>query len=424
MAQSPPVNVLPAINRSPSIFFRALGGKMIELLTLATLGPVVSSMADLVGAVFGPSTKARGVLIELDAQNRFEQANANRRHQELMLLDRLADKEAQRRQMLLSAQAALIRDRNAAADCPTGRPGRIRESLPHGLAPCVIVSPNSRIDRDDPFSIASDISDIIRQIDTSGQMVHVVSGGFVRDRNGVREIDGEVGAAEIARNEFRPRPSIIIRFERSSAGTTAHALISDMVRTTDNQTSFETPVARLTGDDLEFAALPGSDSDSGFDLEWVRRPAAVPGATPQTAFATAIAIFALTISSVYWRLQGVRWKFERTQAHPINRMRGAANEIVGAGGVPVRDERLLHELTELRAVFGDVELVELASAGTVAVYVALAGRAVTFVIEDDYPNMPPGILLRQDDGRSEQIRLDSSQWSPSRSLLDLAEAFA
>jgi hypothetical protein len=309
---------------------------------------------------------------------------------------------------------------------PLGQPGKLRELLPGGVAPCLLVSPTYRADPAEPMRIADVVADVVGQIDGSGQLLRVVTGAFAHDDNRPREIDGNVGAAEIALFEFNPRPSMIVRFEGTRAALTAHARITHVIRTVDDEALLETPVARLAGDALEFAAWRDPEVEPDAHLTWERESLSdSEGWDPMTAFGTAIALFAVSISSVYWRLQGVRWRIAVPSLAPLNEMFKAAAELVPAtqAGSDLT-ERLNQELAELTAAHVNVEVLDLNDEDSVGVCVPRPPRAVTFVVGRDYPTEPPRVLVTEADGTIQEVRLDSSQWEPSRSMTDLLEAFA
>jgi hypothetical protein len=302
---------------------------------------------------------------------------------------------------------------------PLGTPGRLRRHAENRMAPRLLVSP---VDAGGTAAdaVAHAVSDGVREVDGSGKFIQVLTGAFVRDRGSLREIDGLVGATEVAQREFHPGASIIVYFEAAGNVLVANALLSNVIRTRDGHRAVNMPLARLSPDTLKFAywTSPGSQ---GSDLHWASQPLRT-GEEPHEALGSAIAAFALAITAVYWELRGVRWRFGSAAFSPLHEPLGglAGHDRPDAPGVP--SERLDQELAGLVAAGLEAEIIDSAGDGELAFYVPLGARSALLTVGPGYPQEPPEVLVRGADGQVEALRVEPSHWQPSQSLAELVEA--
>jgi hypothetical protein len=398
-----------------------------ELVTAALVGRLATSATTLTTTLLGPGIQSRAIRRTITAQERASAAALDRRRQEIEAEQVAAESGVIRRRQQIEIDLIHHREVSMDARYALGQPGRLRALPPNGVAPCLLVSPTKRLDPLTPLTIADIVSDVVQRVDSSGHLVRPVTGAFAWDEGRPREIEGNVAAAEVALLEFSPRPSIIVHFGGAGEALTAHAHISHVVRTTENEPTFDTPVARLVRNQLEFAIWRMPGEAPGPDLEWRRQEVDAPDADPYVAFGTAIALSALAICLVYWGLQGVRWRLDRPSLEPLNEMFDAAAQLVTSNEGRIIDdvtlsERMCQELAELTASHTGVDVFDWEGDETIGVYVPRPPRAITFVVPRDYPTSPPEILMRDGQGAITEIRLESSQWNPSCSLIELLEA--
>lgn len=375
---------------------------------------LVGQVADSATALLGPGIKSRAERRVILAQDEADAATLQRRLLEIA--------EAQRaREADLDRSLHEFRERSRDARYPLGQPGRLRGLLKAGMVPNLLVSPVDLGNGVDPLTVARHVQDAVNQVDASAQMVRVLTGAFAYDDGKPREIEGNISAAEVARTEFSPHPAILVHFGRAGGTLTAYASVSDFFCTAEGDSAFETPVARISGDGIEYAVWRDPTS-SDVHLEWVATE--VSGAAAEEALGTAITLFALSISSVYWRTHGVRWSIKSTELGALSDIIEHAAENAPAIDTPsvTRSERLELELAELAARDHDVDVVGDAGEGTVVVYVAIPPRSVAFFLGEDFPSAPPAIYVQDAGDEIRPIALDDGQWEPSHSLTELLEA--
>ena len=307
---------------------------------------------------------------------------------------------------------------------PFGSSGRLRQRCRPGLAPSLLVSPVAWEDADSEL-IGHTVSDHISDLDPTGAFLQVVSGGFVRDGHRLRVIDGGVRAAEIAELEFSPAPSLIVYFERSAEAVSAKMLLTHMIPTSDGEPSLTMPLARLTADGLHFAELnePGLYDR---DIEWTFMPVESSHHAGVASMGWAIAGFAAAVTSLYWQLQGVRWRVRDSVV--VGETPPALTSLLDdhAIGEPAAEltfaERLEHELAALVSANLSPEVCDMPDNDGVGLLLEIDDAMVWFAIDRGYPKSPPRIFRRDTDGCVEQIALHPSQWEPSQSIAELASA--
>jgi hypothetical protein len=186
---------------------------------------------------------------------------------------------------------------------------------------------------------------------------------------------------------------------------------------------FESPVARLwQSGSLEFA-IWDDPAQNGPNLSWIRLDG-LHGSREQN-FGTSIALFAITLSTIYWRLHGVRWSAVTPALASIGRLFDQANRRISRTATDdlTRSERLEKELTELTATHYELQVVEdIATDGTVAVFVFLSDRSLAFFLGSNFPCEAPQIMLRRDGVEACPVALAPGHWNPSHSLAQLVEA--
>ncbi len=332
----------------------------------------------------------------------------------------------ERRRQELALEVQSQRSKELARAYPLGSPGRLRMSLPRGLAPRLLVSPVHYGDAP-AYTVPNTVSDHVRRVDKTGKFLQVVSGAFVRDDGRLRELEGAVQASEIADCEFSPSPSVVVYFEQSAEALTVAALLTHVIHTLDGSSSVVMPLARLTQEQLEYASWRRLGT-SEVDLEWLTRRMDRDGAGRTleilAQLGADIATFTLAITSLYWALQGVRWRVPASEST----LAGAVPQMLVHGDVSVTSgalaERVEQELAGLIAAGIEVEVCDLPDDERGFGILAPLGsypRSVFFIVRLDYPRSPPELLLRQESGDIARIQLDNAQWEPARSLASLIE---
>lgn len=327
----------------------------------------------------------------------------------------------EQRQRQLELELRAERALGTARSYPLGTPGRLRPFVRDGVAPCLLVSPVAWGGAS-PETVASTVAYRVREVDPNGRFLQVLTGGFVRGDDGMRSIDGEIGAVEVAEFEFSPGPSLVVYFERAADALIANALLTNVLRTVDGDGALTMPLARLADGGLECAVWrePGAGAR---DVEWVRHPVDESGdgeSKALAALASAVASFGVAITAVYWEMQGVRWRVPekaRTRS-PVAGLLELEPSVERGGG---RAERLEQELAGLIAAGLAPEVCDLNGDG-LGIYVPLERGSAFFEIGPDYPRQPPEVLVRTADGCVERVALAVSHWEPAQSIVDLVKA--
>ena len=334
---------------------------------------------------------------------------------------RASAEELEHRRRALALELEEGRTRAVASRYPLGLPGRLRGVLGDGIAPCLLVSPvvvgGAAADAV-PYTVA----DRIRDLDPSGKLLQVFTGAFVRDADQLRTIEGVVGADEIVKQEFTPGPAIVVYFETSADAITAIALVSNVVRTIDGKQSITMRLARISGDRLAIARWSGPGEDT-VDLEWLEREGSSTSLESLHELSSAIAAFAVAIASVYWRLQGVRWRLPDHQDDIVRALPQVIDESASRPLDVGADERLEQELANLVAAGDDPEIVHMPEQNDVGIYLrAATGGSILMTVASDFPSGPPQLLADFGDGAVREIVLKAEQWEPCQSLVSLAKA--
>jgi hypothetical protein len=353
------------------------------------------------------------------------EARAQRRSNETALAHRITELQLER-------EAARIAERER--DYSLGYSGRLRQHRRPGLAPCLLVSPNEWETGSVSDVVANTVSDRLGAVDPQGMFLQVITGGFSRDGQRLRTIGGAVRAAELADQEFSPGPSMVVYFEGSADALFAKMLLTHVLPTINGDSSLTMPLARLAGDGLHFAMWHKIGVGDA-DVEWVFKRTGTTQSSRASALGSAIAAFAVAVTSVYWQLQGVRWRLADPVAPSVAAERGYAG-LLDSSPVVSEDaheqaafterlelftERLEQEFAGLIVADLSPELCVLPDGG-VGLYLDLVASSMLFALDEGYPRKPPRVFIRHAGGKVESVRLDCSQWQPSNSIVQLAHA--
>src|SRR4051812_6851953 len=118
----------------------------MEPLTTYLIGQLAGPASELTTTLLAPGVASRAQRRVIEAQDRASASALDRRRQEMAAEQRAAESEVERRRRLTAIDVARHREESMDARYPLGQPGRVRAALPHGVAPCLLVSPTARID--------------------------------------------------------------------------------------------------------------------------------------------------------------------------------------------------------------------------------------------------------------------------------------
>ena len=309
-------------------------------------------------------------------------------------------------------------------DYPLGSWGRVRAMRKQALAPCLIVSPID--DRGGAVSdrVANAVSAHVCDIDRSGAFLHVITGAFVRDTPHLRTIHGDVGAHEIAEQEFTPAPSMVVYFEWTGRVLVAKMLLSHVLPTVNGDAELTMPLAQLGPAGLHFAMWNDIGAHET-DLEWVYESVDGANGAGEALLAEVIADFAGAVASLYWQLQGVRWRVRDEARAGVSQP--VLLEVVDGNHVAATDDeafadRMEQEIAGLVAADMPPQVWPLPDGNGVGVYLELDTTSVLFTVDVGYPQSPPVVHRRHADGSVTPIALAHEHWEPSRSIVELASA--
>ncbi|MFG1679971.1 hypothetical protein ACGFNP_07330 [Nonomuraea sp. NPDC049269] len=322
--------------------------------------------------------------------------------------------EEHRRQLLLERYKSLN------AHYPLGTIGRLR-SMTTDQRPAVLVSPMS-FAGGTSGRVTGLVHDALRQIPDFSRHAALHTGAFVSDGGVSRLIEGSTGAAEISALEFPSHPAVVVYFEADGDQLNAFAYLSSLFPTVDGLTGFPIRIACFGWDDR---TTMGQSGEGALPI-WQYINMTELDHPDEQIVAAIVAWFVLTCVETYWQLRGAVVSLRPDTAGPIGgpapAPADAPAQAIGAQDVGAQDVfacRVEMEVMELERRGFTVDTLEL-DRDRVALIVSTNALGVSFVLDAGFPATPPDVFYVEDTG-PEHLELDSSIWSPERTLLDIVE---
>lgn len=377
-------------------------------------GSLISGFVNLIPEFIGDELRTRRVIRTMNHQDRLSQVADERRH-----AARMAYLEEDHRRRLL-----LERYKGQAAHYPLGTIGRLR-SMTTDSRPAVLVSPLS-LGGATTGRVAGLIHDALRQIPDFSRYAALHTGAFVSDGGASRLIEGSTGAAEISALEFPSHPAVLVYFEADGDHLNAFAYLGSLFPTVDGLTGFPIRIACFGWDNW---ATVGQSGEGALPI-WQYVNMRELDYPDEQIIAAIVGWFVLTCVEMYWQLRGTAVNLR----HIGGPMPGWADAPVQAAGAsPARPplENPAYGTQDVFACRVEMEVMELEQRGftvetleldrdRVALIVSADDLGVSFVLDAGFPATPPDVFYIEDTG-PEHLELDSSIWSPDRTLLDIVE---
>lgn len=376
-------------------------------------GSLIRGFVNLIPELIAEELRTRGVIRTMNHQDRLSRVADERRHAaRLAYLD-----EEHRRQLLLERYKSLN------AHYPLGTIGRLRSMTPDSR-PAVLVSPMS-FAGGTSGRVAGLVHDALRQTPDFSRHAALHTGAFVSDGGASRLIEGSTGAAEISALEFPSHPAVLVYFEADGDHLNAFAYLSSLFPTVDGLTGFPIRIACFGWDDR---TTIGQSGEGALPI-WQYVNMTELDYPDEQIVAAIVAWFVLTCVEIYWQLRGAAVSLRPDTAGPMPA--AARAQAVGAQPAPPPPEASVYGAQDVFACRVEMEVMELERRGfdvetleldrdRVALIVSTNDLGVSFVLDAGFPATPPDVFYVEDTG-PEHLELDSSIWSPERTLLDIVE---
>jgi hypothetical protein len=298
---------------------------------------------------------------------------------------------------------------------PFGEPGRLKAYYRHGKSPCILIGP-LRLSAGTTIDIGPEVFDVLSEAPSSLEYYQPIPDPIVSDEC-VPRLLKQADIIEIAENEFRDQPALLIHFELRTNAVVATAYFWKMFPTTTGERGFATRVARY---DLK------ADRNSPAGRPELTRPKdTLPSFTvinlPETeedrisVFASTVGLFLAASLDIYWGTHNRNSSLFRRLTQPDGQ------DEHDHGTLPFLEVRISEEIDRLQQAGFQSQLLQLDREHN-GVLVNLASCSVLFLLPPEYPDVPPVVRIHAG-ARISDFGFEHGSWSPERTLAEVVEAF-